>query len=58
MLYRNLLSMEDKVCLQFIILFFIVLAMLYATEGGSSMFNLPGKRFFALSRWSIELKFI
>ena len=27
---------------------------LYTTDGGSSIFNLLGKRFFTLSKWSME----
>ena len=34
----------------------IVLPRLYTTEGGSSILNLSGKRFFTLSKWKSELR--
>ena len=50
--------MEDTVSLQFIILFFIAMPRLFATEGGLSIFNLSANKFFTLSKWSIKFRFI
>ena len=54
----SFVPMEDTVSLQFIILFFIALPRLFATEGGLSIFNLSANRFFTLSKWSIKFRFI
>ena len=54
----SFVPMEDTVSLQFIILSFIALPRLFATEGGLSIFNLSANRFFTLSKWSIKFRFI